>query len=157
MSSYSCTVCIQLICIWISVVYQSEGPTVWVPVPGRDVSCLQAGSFHNLIPQGQHVTFTPTQAGHVSTGIYHPNQTVAAGSVHPLLQQLQARAGTTELMGPPAGAYQQPQHAAINWVNNYWELKGGFHFGSRWWGYSWESWRGLSIEPPEHLQHEAAC
>ncbi|XP_038975945.1 GBF-interacting protein 1-like isoform X1 [Phoenix dactylifera] len=99
---------------------QSEGPTVWIPAPGRDVSSLQVGSFYNLSPQGQHVTFTPTQAGHGSfTGIYHPTPTVAAGSVQPFLQQSQAISGAIEVAGLPAGIYQQPQCAPVNWVNNH--------------------------------------
>ncbi|KAJ6824682.1 GBF-interacting protein 1-like [Iris pallida] len=86
---------------------QSEGSAVWIPTPGRDISALQPTSFYNL-PQGQHMTFS---------GIYHhPAQTVAAGSVHPMLQQSQAMSGAVEMVGPPAGVYQQPQRT---WVNNY--------------------------------------
>ncbi|XP_010942881.1 uncharacterized protein [Elaeis guineensis] len=99
---------------------QSEVPTVWIPAPGRDVSSLQASSFYSLPPQGQHVTFAPTQAGHGSfTGIYQPTQIVAAGSVHPLLQQFQATSGAIEVAGTPAGIYQRPQRAPVNWVNNH--------------------------------------
>lgn len=98
---------------------QSEGSTVWIPAPGRDLSGLQASSFYNLPPQGQHVTF-PTQAGHGAfTGIYHPAQTMAAATVHPLLQQSQTMAGPVEIVGPPTGVYQQPQRPQINWANNY--------------------------------------
>ncbi|KAJ6824574.1 GBF-interacting protein 1-like [Iris pallida] len=86
---------------------QSEGSAVWIPTPGRDISSLQPTSFYNL-PQGQHMTFP---------GMYHhPAQTVAAGTVHPMLQQSQAMAGAVEMVGPPAGVYQQPQRT---WVNNY--------------------------------------
>nr|DAD23859.1 TPA_asm: hypothetical protein HUJ06_025322 [Nelumbo nucifera] len=100
---------------------QSEGSTVWIPAPGRDISSLQPSSFYNL-PQGQHVTFAPTQGGHgafAGPGIYHPAQTVAAATVHPLLQQSQTMAGAVEMVGPPAGVFQQPQRAQINWTNNY--------------------------------------
>jgi len=72
---------------------------------------MQATSFYNLPTQGQHMTFP---------GIYHhPTQTVAAGTVHPMLQQSQAMAGAVEMVGPPSGVYQQPQRTQINWVNNY--------------------------------------
>lgn len=88
---------------------QSEG-SGWIPTPGRDISAMQATSFYNLPTQGQHVTFP---------GIYHhPAQTVAAGTVHPMLQQSQAMAGAVEMVGPPA-VYQQPQRSQMNWVNNY--------------------------------------
>ncbi|KAJ6832300.1 GBF-interacting protein 1-like [Iris pallida] len=86
---------------------QSEGSAVWIPTPGRDISAIQPTSFYNL-PQGQHMTFP---------GMYHhPAQTVTAGTVHPMLQQSQAMVGTVEMVGPPAGVYQQPQRT---WVNNY--------------------------------------
>ncbi|XP_043691880.1 GBF-interacting protein 1-like isoform X2 [Telopea speciosissima] len=99
---------------------QSEGSAVWIPAPGRDISGLQASSFYNLPPQGQHVAFAPTQAGHGAfAGIYHPAQTVAAATVHPLLQQSQTMAGAVEMVGPPAGIYQQPQRAQMSWANNY--------------------------------------
>lgn len=99
---------------------QSEGPAVWIPAQGRDISGLQPSSFYSLSPQGQHVTFTPTQAGHGAfAGIYHPTQTMGAATVHPLLQQSQSMAGAVEMVGPQAGAYQQPQRAQMNWTNNY--------------------------------------
>ncbi|KAJ4980608.1 hypothetical protein NE237_031445 [Protea cynaroides] len=99
---------------------QSDGSAVWIPGPGRDISGLQASSFYNLPPQGQHVAFAPTQGGHGAfPGIYHPAQTVAAATVHPLLQQSQTMAGAVEMVGPPAGVYQQPQRAQMNWTNNY--------------------------------------
>ncbi|KAI3954843.1 hypothetical protein MKW92_016131 [Papaver armeniacum] len=97
---------------------QSEGSAVWVPAPSRDISGMQASSFYNLSPQGQHVTFPP-QGGHSAFGgVYHPGQTVSAASVHPLLQQSQM-AGGVEILGPTTGIYQQPQRAPINWTNNY--------------------------------------
>lgn len=98
---------------------QSESPTVWIPALGRDISALRASSFYSLPPQGQHVTF-PTQAGHGAfTGIYHPTQTIAAATVHPLLQQSQTMPGPVEIMGPPTGIFQQPQRPQVNWANNY--------------------------------------
>ncbi|CAL9125371.1 GBF-interacting protein 1-like [Musa acuminata AAA Group] len=98
---------------------QSESLSVWIPAPGRDISTLQASSYYS-IPQGQHMTYAPTQAGHGAfSGVYHPPPTVPASSVHPLLQQSQTVAGAVEMVGPPAGVYQQPQHAQINWTNNY--------------------------------------
>ena len=98
---------------------QSESLSVWIPAPGRDISTLQASSYYS-IPQGQHMTYAPTQAGHGAfSGVYHPPPTVPASSVHPLLQQSQTVAGAVEMAGPPAGVYQQPQHAQINWTNNY--------------------------------------
>ncbi|XP_077237567.1 flocculation protein (DUF1296) [Tasmannia lanceolata] len=99
---------------------QSEGSTVWISAPGRDISGLQPSSFYNLTPQGQHVTYAPMQSGHGAfPSIYHPAQTVPAANVHPMLQQSQSMAGGVEMVGPPTGVYQQPQRAQINWGNNY--------------------------------------
>lgn len=98
---------------------QSEGSAVWIAAPGRDISGLPASSFYNLPPQSQHVAFTPTQGGHGPiAGIYHPAQAVTA-TVHPLLQQSQTMAGAVDMVGPTGSVYQQPQHAQINWPNNY--------------------------------------
>ncbi|XP_022135696.1 GBF-interacting protein 1-like [Momordica charantia] len=98
---------------------QSEGSAVWIGAPGRDMSSLPANSFYNLPPQGQHVTFTPTQTGHGTfAGIYHPAQAVTAATVHPLLQQSQAVAGGVDTVGPGGSIYQQPQHSQINWPSN---------------------------------------
>lgn len=84
------------------------------------MSSLPANSFYNLPPQGQHVTFTPTQTGHGTfASIYHPAQAVNAASVHPLLQQSQAVAGGVDTVGPGGSIYQQPQHSQINWPSNY--------------------------------------
>ncbi|XP_024181060.1 mucin-12 isoform X1 [Rosa chinensis] len=95
---------------------QSEGSSVWVAAPNREMPSLTS-SFYNLPPQGQHVTFTPTQAGH---GFYHPAQAVSAAAVHPLLQQSQTMAGAVDMVGPGGSVYQQPQHAQqINWPSNY--------------------------------------
>lgn len=99
---------------------QSEGSAVWIAAPGRDISSLPASSFYSLPPQGQHVTFTPTQAGHGTfASIYQPAQAVTAAAVHPLLQQSQAMAGAVDMVGPAASVYQQPQHQQINWPSNY--------------------------------------
>ncbi|KAM1373519.1 hypothetical protein ACFX2I_024210 [Malus domestica] len=98
---------------------QSEGSSVWVAAPGRDISSLTS-SFYNLPPQGQHMTFTPTQAGHGTfAGLYHPAQAVTAAAVHPLLQQPQTMAGAVDMVGPGGNVYQQPQHAQMNWPSNY--------------------------------------
>ncbi|KAF7071991.1 hypothetical protein CFC21_077194 [Triticum aestivum] len=97
---------------------QSEGSTVWIPAPGRDLSALQSSSFYGLPPQGQHLAFAPAQAGHGAYGgMYHPAQTLAGAAVHPLLQPSQTIAGAVEMVGPPANGYQQPQHAQMNWAN----------------------------------------
>ena len=101
------------------LLWQSEGSTVWVAAPGRDISGLQANSFYNIPPQGQ-VAFTPPQPGHGTfPSIYHPAQTVTATTVHPLLQQSRTMASATDIAGPTASVYQQPQHAQINWPSNY--------------------------------------
>ncbi|XP_020597522.1 GBF-interacting protein 1-like isoform X3 [Phalaenopsis equestris] len=103
---------------------QSEGSAVWISPPGRDISTLQPSSFYNIPSHGQPVAFAPTQAGHAAaaasfTGLYHPTQSLSAGSVHPLLQQSQAISGASEI-AIPTGVYQQPQRPSqINWVNNF--------------------------------------
>ncbi|XP_062107111.1 GBF-interacting protein 1-like isoform X2 [Humulus lupulus] len=100
---------------------QSEGSAMWVAAPpGRDMSSLPTSSFYNLPPQGQHVAFTPAQAGHGTfAGIYHPGQAVTAAAVHPLLQQSQTMGGGVDMVGPGGSVYQQSQHAHINWPSNY--------------------------------------
>ncbi|XP_014504993.1 GBF-interacting protein 1-like [Vigna radiata var. radiata] len=96
----------------------SEGSAVWIPAPGQDISSLQVNSLYNLTPQGQHLTFPPTQAAHGAfAGIYQAGQAVASPST--LLQQSQAVAGPVETVGPPSGSYQQPQPAQINWNSNF--------------------------------------
>ncbi|OMO55115.1 UBA-like protein [Corchorus capsularis] len=98
---------------------QSEGSTVWIAPPGRDISSMPASSFYNLPPQGQNVTFAPTQVAPGSfAGIYHP-QAVTAAAVHPLLQQAQTMAGAVDMAGPAASVYQQTQHSQMNWPSNY--------------------------------------
>ncbi|PPD81185.1 hypothetical protein GOBAR_DD21869 [Gossypium barbadense] len=97
----------------------SEGSAVWIAPPGRDISSLPASSFYNLAPQGQNVTFAPTQVVPGSfAGIYHP-QAATAAAVHPLLQQAQTMAGAVNMGGSAAGVYRQPQHAQMNWPSNY--------------------------------------
>ncbi|KAJ9176759.1 hypothetical protein P3X46_012039 [Hevea brasiliensis] len=99
---------------------QSEGSAVWIAASGRDISSLPASSFYSLPPQGQHVTFTPAQAGHGTfASIYQPAQAVTAAAVHPLLQQSQGMAGAVDMVGSAASVYQQPQHQQINWPSNY--------------------------------------
>lgn len=50
------------------------------------------------------------------TGLYPPGQTMASPTY---LQQSQAVAGAAESIGPPPAAYQQPQHAQMNWNSNF--------------------------------------
>lgn len=98
---------------------QSEGSAVWVAAPGHDFSGLQANTFYNL-PQGQHVTFTPSQGPQATfAGIYHPLQALQASAVHPLLQQSQAMPGAVEMVSPTVAVYQQPQLAQVNWPNSF--------------------------------------
>ncbi|XP_041007038.1 GBF-interacting protein 1-like isoform X5 [Juglans microcarpa x Juglans regia] len=104
---------------------QGEGSAVWVAAPGRDISNMPTSSIYNLPPQGQHMTFTPTQAGHGTfPGVYHPAQAVTAAVVHPLLQQSQSMAEAVDMVGPGGSVYQQPQQAQINWSTS---LDGGTH------------------------------
>ncbi|KAI4307839.1 hypothetical protein L6164_030976 [Bauhinia variegata] len=97
----------------------SEGSAVWMPAPGQDISSLHVNSLYNLTPQGQQLTFPPTQAGYGAfASIYQPGQSIASPST--LLQQSQAVAGNVETIGPSSGAYQQQsQHAQINWNSNF--------------------------------------
>ncbi|KAG2713874.1 hypothetical protein I3760_04G196300 [Carya illinoinensis] len=104
---------------------QGEGSSVWVAAPGRDISSMPTSSIYNLPPQGQHMTFTPTQAGHGTfPGVYHPAQAVTAAVVHPLLQQSQSMAEAVDMSGPGGSVYQQPQQTQINWSTS---LDGGTH------------------------------
>ncbi|XP_062195471.1 GBF-interacting protein 1-like [Phragmites australis] len=96
--------------------HQTEGSTLWVPAPGRDISGLQANSYYGRPPRGQQVTFAP-QAGHGPFGgIYHPAHTVTGAAVHPLLQPPHTMAGAVEIVGAPGSVYQQPQ-GQMNWAN----------------------------------------
>ncbi|TVU11034.1 hypothetical protein EJB05_44596 [Eragrostis curvula] len=96
-------------------VQQNDGSTVWIPAPGHDVSLLQPTSFYGMPTQGQHLAFTPAQAGPgVFRGMYHPAQTLAAPAYHPL-QSSQTTAGAVEMAGPPASGYQQSQQGQMNW------------------------------------------
>ncbi|CAF2102684.1 BnaA05g29970D [Brassica napus] len=97
---------------------QSEALPVWIAGPGRDVP----SSFYGLQHHGQHVTYAPAQAGHVTfPGMYHPGQAVtAAGGVHhPLLQQSQGVAGAEMVAPGPPNVFPQPQQTPMNWPSNY--------------------------------------
>ncbi|KAG2318153.1 hypothetical protein Bca52824_021275 [Brassica carinata] len=96
---------------------QSEALPVWIAGPGRDVP----SSFYGLQHHGQHVTYAPAQAGHVTfPGMYHPGQAVTAGGVHhPLLQQSQGGVGGSEMVAPGPNVFQQPQQTQMNWPSNY--------------------------------------
>ncbi|KAJ6886225.1 GBF-interacting protein 1-like [Populus alba x Populus x berolinensis] len=63
----------------------------WIPPPGQDISSLQLSSLYQLHPQGQHLTFSPPQAGH---GTFP---------------------ATVEPVVPPSGPYQQSQLTQVNW------------------------------------------
>lgn len=89
---------------------------MWIPAPGQEISSLQLNSLYNFPPQG-HLTFPPTQAAHAFAGIYQPGQPVASPST--LLQQSQAVVGPVDTIGPPSGAFQQPQHGQMNWNSNF--------------------------------------
>uniref|UniRef100_A0A6N2KI08 GBF-interacting protein 1 N-terminal domain-containing protein n=1 Tax=Salix viminalis TaxID=40686 RepID=A0A6N2KI08_SALVM len=93
----------------------------WIPPPGQDLSSLQLSSLYHLHPQGQHLTFSPPQAGHGTfPGIYPPVQTMAAPSTaNQLTQQPQAMPATVEPVVPPSDPYQQSQLTQINWNSNY--------------------------------------
>ncbi|RZC87691.1 hypothetical protein C5167_028145 [Papaver somniferum] len=97
-----------------SIGWRLGGAAVWVPAPGREISGIRAGSFYNL-PQGQHIAFDPSQTGHPAfAGIYHPTRTMGGAPVHPLLQQSQTMDGAVEMVGPPAGVYQQQPQCTQN-------------------------------------------
>ncbi|XP_022716699.1 GBF-interacting protein 1-like isoform X2 [Durio zibethinus] len=95
------------------------------------VTSGSSSSKENLVPSqlkenhiyttGPMVPFSPAQAGHGAfAGLYQSPQTMAAPSnVNTLLQQSQAMAAAVGTVGPPTGAYQQPQLAQINWNTNY--------------------------------------
>ncbi|KAJ6893829.1 GBF-interacting protein 1-like isoform X8 [Populus alba x Populus x berolinensis] len=65
----------------------------WIPPPGQDISSLQPSSLYQLNPQGQHLTFSPPQAGH---GTFP---------------------ATVEPVVPPSGPYQQSQLTQVNWTS----------------------------------------
>ncbi|KAF8082057.1 hypothetical protein N665_0850s0009 [Sinapis alba] len=96
---------------------QSEALPVWIAGPGRDVP----SSFYGLQHHGQHVTYAPAQAGHVTfPGMYHPGQAVTAGGVHhPLLQQQSQGVAGAEMVAPGPNVFQQPQQTQMNWPSNY--------------------------------------
>lgn len=92
---------------------QTEGSAVWIHAAGQDMPSLQVNSLYNLPPQG-HITFSPQQSGHGTfTGMFPPGHAMTTPST--LLQQSQAMAGAIDTIGPPSGAYQQPQHTQVNW------------------------------------------
>ena len=96
----------------VTIFLQSEGSPVWFHAGGQDVPSLQVNSLYNIPPQ--HLAFSPQQPGHGAfAGIFPPAHAMTTPST--LLQQSQAMAGVTDAMGPPSGAYQQPQHSQINW------------------------------------------
>ncbi|KAE8702738.1 GBF-interacting protein 1 [Hibiscus syriacus] len=101
---------------------QNEGSALWMPAPGQDLSNLQVNSLYNLSLHSQQLPFSPSQASHGAfAGLYHsPPQTVAPPSnSNTLLQQSQPMAAAVGTVGPPAGPYQQPQLAQVNWKTNY--------------------------------------
>lgn len=105
------------ISIFVFMVMQGE-LSAW---QGQDLSSLQLNSLYHLHSQGQHLAFSPPQAGHGPfSGIYPPVQAMAAPStVNPLLQQSQAMSAAVETVGPPSVAYQQPQLGQVNWNSSY--------------------------------------
>ncbi|GMI85200.1 hypothetical protein HRI_002189200 [Hibiscus trionum] len=100
----------------------NEGSALWMPAPGQDLSNLQVNSLYNLSLHGQQLPYSPAQAGHGAfAGLYQsPPQTMAAPSnISTLLQQSQPMAVAVGTAGPPAGPYQQPQLAQVNWKTDY--------------------------------------
>ncbi|XP_039061129.1 GBF-interacting protein 1-like isoform X2 [Hibiscus syriacus] len=94
---------------------------VWMAAPGQNLSNLLVNQLYNVSLHGQHLPFSPAQAGHVAiAGLYQSSQTVAPPNVNTLLQQPQTMAAAAaEATAPASGAYQQPQLAQINWKTNY--------------------------------------
>ncbi|CAM8957559.1 unnamed protein product [Rhodiola kirilowii] len=102
---------------------QSEASTVWVAGPGPDMSNLPANSFYNLPPhpQGQHISFTPTQPGHGAYAnlYHHPGQGVTGAAMHPLLHHQSQTMAAPDMVGSTGNMYQQSPHPQANWLNNY--------------------------------------
>ncbi|KAH9804332.1 Flocculation protein [Citrus sinensis] len=97
----------------------SDG-SVYITAPGQDLSNMQLNPLYNLTLQGQHIAFAPQTSHGAFPGVYQSAQTLAAPSnVNPLLQQTQAMTAAVDTMGPPSGAYQQPQLAQMNWNPSY--------------------------------------
>ncbi|KAG7595314.1 GBF-interacting protein 1 [Arabidopsis thaliana x Arabidopsis arenosa] len=97
----------------------TESAAAWI---GQGFGNLQVNPMYNLAFQGQPVGFPLVQAGHGGLmGIHQPTQPMAAAST--TYQTLPPPPHTTTAMGEPIGhphiAYQQPQAALTNWVNNY--------------------------------------
>ncbi|KAE8690285.1 GBF-interacting protein 1 [Hibiscus syriacus] len=100
---------------------ENEGSVVWMAAPGQDLSNLPVNPLYNVSSlHGQHLPFSPAQAGHGAiAGLYQSSQTLAP-NVNTLLQQPQAMAAATaEATFPASGAYQQPQLTQINRNTNY--------------------------------------
>ncbi|KAG0463711.1 hypothetical protein HPP92_019780 [Vanilla planifolia] len=87
---------------------QSEGSAIWIS-PWQRHPYLTGQFFLQCPPHGQPVAFAPAQAVHHARfrGVY-PTQSVATGTVHPLLQQSQPT-GISPGCRSTAGVYQQPQ------------------------------------------------
>ncbi|CAA6670714.1 unnamed protein product [Spirodela intermedia] len=87
---------------------QSEGGTVWIPSPGRDLPGLQAGSFYNLPPGST-----------CHSQLLSQETTPLLGSTILATAVTVSGSGGAEMAPPPAGVYQQPQRAQMNWAGNY--------------------------------------
>ncbi|XP_012071069.1 GBF-interacting protein 1-like isoform X2 [Jatropha curcas] len=95
--------------------------SAWISPPGQELSSLHLNSLYHITPQGQHLAFSPAQAGHGPfPGIYPPVQAIAAApsTVNPHLQQPQAVSAAVETSAHPSSAYQQTHLGQINW-NSY--------------------------------------
>jgi len=97
----------------------TESAAAWI---GQGFGNLQVNPMYNLAYQGQPLGFPVVQAGHGGLmGMHQPTQPMAAAST--TYQTLPPPPHTTTAMGEPIGhphiAYQQPQAALTNWVNNY--------------------------------------
>ncbi|KFK35559.1 hypothetical protein AALP_AA4G006700 [Arabis alpina] len=83
---------------------------------------LQMNPMYNLALQGQQLGYPYLQAGHAGLmGIHQPTQPMAPTSTtyQTLPPPPQITSAMTEPIGQPHIAYQQPQAALTNWVNNY--------------------------------------
>ncbi|GMI63821.1 hypothetical protein HRI_000051300 [Hibiscus trionum] len=89
----------------------NEGLAIWMAAPGQDLSNLPVNPLYNISLHGQHLPFSPAQAGHgASAGLYQSSQTMGPPSnVQTLIQQSQPMAvAGAEATVPASGAYQQP-------------------------------------------------
>ncbi|KAE8713722.1 GBF-interacting protein 1 [Hibiscus syriacus] len=97
----------------------NEGSDIWMAAPGQNLSNLLVNPLYNVSLLGQHLPFSPAQAGHGAiAGLYQSSQAPAAPNANALLQQPQPMAAA-EAKVPASGAYQQPQLAQIDWNTNY--------------------------------------